>query len=142
MNLIKFFALLTILLLIFAMPVYSQSQEAQNALIWLSTSQNDTGSWYTSQTSLTTEYFTTVTVLDTYKSLGITDTPSFQNGIQWVNAVSIESTPYISHKITTLSNAGITNTTDVDTLIAYKNTDGGWGLQIGDDSCVYMTAKL
>ena len=110
---------------------------------YLGSTQNLTGSWGDPDSSLnplTTEYFGSTEVLDTLKILGQDSTLPYQNGLQWLQAQTDDNTAYVSRRISVLASAGVDVTTDVSSLISYRNADGGWGGHLTFESTNYHTA--
>ncbi len=119
--------LLGFLLLLLVLPTTSNAHNAAitNGLNWLKSSQDATGSWSSGQSS-STVYYTTATALETFTVLGDTSN-SYTTGLNWLSAGKVESTTYLAPKIKIVATSGGDTEIDVNTLLTYRNSDGGWG---------------
>lgn len=105
--------------------VHAQSDQITSALSWLSANQDQDGSW---RDILTTNFQSTAEVLTTLSDLGNKDT-YYTNGLNWLNAQSVDTTAYFARKIIIFGNSYLSS--DLSKILSYKNTDGGWGGYLG-----------
>jgi subtilase family serine protease/prenyltransferase beta subunit len=131
---------IVLFLLFLTSVVYAQSTQIENGLSFLNYIQNESGSWGNTESSLNTEYFSTVIALDTLKVLGEDDTSSYQSGIQWLQNEEINNTAYLAYKIYILSDSGIDISDDINMLFSYKNPDDTWGGFLNYTSSNFHTA--
>jgi large repetitive protein len=122
--------------LFWAFTCYAQSTFISNGVVWLSGNQNADGSWGM-QADLTCIYSTEA--INALKSSGaeITD---YNEGITWLTSQDAISTDELSRKISSLVNAGIDSSTSINTLLSYKNSDGGWSYKDSPVSDPYDTS--
>jgi squalene cyclase len=92
----------------------AMSQQINNGLNYLTTSQNSDGSWGNGTTD--TEILpATVQVMETLKTLNQTGDPSYVNAVLWLQNQSLDTTDYLSERIYALLAAG----SDKDMLLWY-----------------------
>ena len=118
------------------LPVSSSlSSSKSDGIKWLTTLQNQDGSWGTG-----TELFIldTTTVLDTFKYLSVNNSP-YANGVIWLSNQSPLSTDFLSKKAKTLYMASIDASADLATLLS-RGVGGGWGGDIDYKDTVLDTA--
>lgn len=108
---------------LFAAPVSAQSSQITGGLAWLSTAQTTTGNWQMVDTS---EYYSTAAALDALFVLDSTS-ESYARGLQWMSGQMVSPTDYLSRSIIARKRAGMDVSFEVDTLILYRNPEGGWG---------------
>jgi hypothetical protein len=101
----------------------AQSQSITTGIGWLTSSQTATGNWLEVNTS---EYHSTTTALDAVYLLDPTN-PSYATGFSWMTGQVVSPTDYLSRRIIVLKRAGADATAELDALLLYRNTDGGWG---------------
>lgn len=134
------FSVSIFIFLLMASPAFSVSLMIENGTNYLNSGQNQSSSWGDTITASDTEYFSTIAVLDSYKQLGMDNTFQYQTGSQWIQSQTTENSAYISNRIYILANSGVDLTTDIDTLLSYRNSDGGWGIGLNYKSNNFHTA--
>jgi prenyltransferase beta subunit len=107
------------------LPCYAQSLPITSGVTWLSSSQNADGSWG-AQKDLSFVY--SVAAISALKSTGTTSS-NYSAGITWVTAQDAISVDELSRKIISSVNAGLDVSALTNTLVGYKNSDGGWSYQ-------------
>ncbi len=102
---------------------YAQMPEITNGLNYLTSGQNQDGSW--SDTAINTEVLpATVAVVETLKSLGLQNSPSYSNAQLWLQSQNITTTDFLAERIHALTVAG----TDKDQLLSYLDRlSYAWG---------------
>ncbi len=125
---------------VFPSILHSQNADITNGLNWLNGSQNQDGSW-NSLTTSTSGYYATTAVLDSFQFLNETS-QQYMNGLAWLQNQSFDtmSTTYLAPKITILASTGQSTSSNVDTLLSYRNSDSGWGGYIKYPSTIFHTA--
>ncbi|HEY6871984.1 MAG TPA: CARDB domain-containing protein, partial [Geobacteraceae bacterium] len=88
---------------------------------------------------MTTDYYATVSVLDSLSASGDTS-PAYINGLAWLNNASFETTTYLAPRVKAVAVSGGDVTTDVNTLLSYRNSDSGWGGYLNQASSNFHTA--
>ena len=120
----KFFGVLLVVALLLPVTANAQSAAISNGLNWLKSIQAPDGSWNNSQ-SLSTDYYTAITVLDSFVTLGDTSY-AYSNGLMWLKSVTAETTTYLAPRIKLVAASGDT-TTNLNALLSYVNSGSGWG---------------
>jgi len=143
MRKVKFLALILLLALGFfelLPPTLSQEEPAiLNGFTWLRNNQSADGSWGDGPTNLTTRFYTTTVVVNTFHSFNITDS-TYQKGVQWVSNQNVTNVDHISRKAEALSKAGMNASQEINELTSLQNRDGGWGTAEGFTSDILDTA--
>ncbi|HEY4716536.1 MAG TPA: prenyltransferase/squalene oxidase repeat-containing protein, partial [bacterium] len=121
----KISVLVILACLLWTIPCHAQSLSLSNGATWLSANQNADGSWG-AQADLSLVY--SVEAVSALQSSG-TATTNYSAGITWLAAQDATSTDELSRKIYSLVNASIDSSTFINTLLSYKNSDGGWSYQ-------------
>lgn len=115
----QIFALLCLLwFLILPAKVEAQQIAIDNGITYLYANQSPDGSWLVNET---TDYYATAEVLTTLGYLGKKET-NYTNGLNWFTLQSADNNDYLARRIMLLN-----STADLNTLLSYRNQDGGWG---------------
>ena len=101
---------------------------------WLSANQNTDGSWG-AQPDLELVYSA-----EAVAALISTGTGNIASAVDWISSQNARSTDELSRTITSLVSAGTPSASLVTTLTGYKNTEGGWGYELGNISDPLDTA--
>ncbi len=136
----KRFKLLSVLLICLflasATSAYPQtSQQITNGLAWLESNQSLDGSW---AENTTTSYHSTSTVVESLNLIGSKDLV-YTNAVNWIVAQQVDNVRYLSLKIISLAPSGNDISPDINSLLSYRNSDGGFGEYIGGTSGVSHT---
>src|SRR6266498_4075045 len=131
----------SLLLILFCWPLSSHAQSAAilNGLNWLKVIQATDGRWGASHSS-STDYYTTVSVLESFAALGDSSL-AYTNGLTWLKNANAESTTYLAPRIKTVVASGGDATTDITNLLSYQNSDSGWGGYLNQASSNFHTAS-
>ena len=135
----KFFRLILLMQLVLPIASHAQSEAVSNGLNWLKANQAADGSWSSAQSS-STDYYTTVSVLDSLAAFGETTSTAYTNGLSWARNVSVEGTTYLAPRVRAVAASGGDATTDLNTLLAYYNAGYGWGGDTGHSTSIFHTA--
>ncbi|MDH4164481.1 MAG: hypothetical protein OEW15_17605 [Nitrospirota bacterium] len=102
---------------------FAQSPNITSGLGWLSSAQTPTGNWPQVDAS---EYHSTTAVLD---AISVIDpaSPAYSLGSSWLTSQLVSPTDYLSRRIMALKRANADATAELEGLLLYRNTDGGWG---------------
>ena len=119
--------LVVISFLLMTVSAFPYSIEIERGIDYITCTQNQTGRWGNTDASINNEYFSTFAVIDALKLLGQENTAVYQNAIQWLQAENLANSAYIANKISILANSGADLSSDISTLLSYKNADNGWG---------------
>jgi len=130
--------IIAVMTLVNVSPVSAQTQAITDGLSWLASNQNADGSWGGTSADTTTPYHSTTTVIDTLFHLNSTDS-AYTNAIDWISSQQIDNTRYLSLKITSLARAGIDISLELNTILSYKNEDGGFGEYLENTSGISYT---
>ncbi len=101
----------------------AQSPSITSGIGWLTSSQTSTGYWPEVNTS---EYHSTTAALDAVYLLDPTN-PSYAGGFAWMTGQVVSPTDYLSRRIIALKRADADASAELEGLLLYRNTDGGWG---------------
>ena len=101
----------------------AQSPSITSGIVWLTSAQTVTGYWPEVNTS---EYYSTATVLDAVYLLDPTNS-SYASGFSWITNQVVSPTDYLSRRIIALKRVGAHAFAELEMLLLYRNTDGGWG---------------
>jgi len=135
----KLFRLILMMQLILPIASYAQSEAVSNGLNWLKANQAADGNWSSTQSS-STDYYTTVTALDSLAAFGETTSTAYTNGLSWVRNASVEGTTYLAPRVRAVAASGADATTDLNTLLSYYNAGYGWGGDAGHSTSTFHTA--
>jgi prenyltransferase beta subunit len=130
------FLILILLLFLPSISVYSQTIPISNGLAWLASNQNSDGSW---NENITSSYHSTATVIESLNYLSLKDL-TYTNAINWVAPQQPANIRYISLKIISLAPSGTNISSDLNTLLSYQNSDGGFGENSENTSGISYTA--
>ena len=120
-----------------ATSAYPQtSEQITNGLSWLASNQNLDGSW---AENITASYHSTATVVESLNSIGSKDLV-YTNAVNWITAQQVDNVRYLSLKIILLAPSGNDISSDINSLLSYQNSDGGFGEYIGGTSGVSYTS--
>jgi len=119
-----------------ALPCYAQNLSISNGILWLSANQNTDGSWGVQPDLSVVNTTDAVNALLISSGVGSNST----SGITWLSSQNVISTDELSRTIISLVSAGTPSASFVTTLTAYRNTDGGWGYELGNASDPLDTA--
>lgn len=133
----KLFSVLLLVALLLPASANAQSAAISNGLNWLKSIQAPDGSWSNSQSS-STDYYTAITVLDSFVTLGDTSL-AYSNGLTWLKSATADTTTYLAPRIKLVAATGDT-TTDLNTLLSYANSGSGWGGYLNQASSTFHTA--
>ncbi len=102
---------------------YAQIPEITNGLNYLTSVQNQDGSW--SDTAINTEVLpATVAVVEALKALNLQNSPSYSNAQLWLQSQNLTTTDFLAERIHSLTVAG----TDKDQLLSYfDRLSYAWG---------------
>ena len=115
-----------ILLLIGNSFAFAQSQQINSGLSWLTSAQTSTGNWPEVDT---TEYYSTVAALDAVYALE-PSSPAYTAAFQWMTGQMVSPTDYLSRRIIALKRAEMDVSSELEVLLLYRNSKGGWGGEI------------
>ncbi|NVN98435.1 MAG: hypothetical protein HXX17_03855, partial [Geobacteraceae bacterium] len=132
--------LLGFVFLLLNLPIFSHAQSTAmtSGISWLKSNQTVTGSWNT-ELSSSTEFYTTVTVLEALINYSDASDSSVA-GRNWLSSEKAESTTYLAPRIKVLAASGGDTAVDIATLLSYKNYDSGWGGYLNQTSNAFHTA--
>ncbi len=68
------------------------------------------------------------------------NTQIYQNGILLLQAQAVDYTPYLAQRLILLADSGAALTADINTLMSYRNSDGGWGGYLNYGSANFHTS--
>jgi squalene cyclase len=111
------------IILFFASLSYAGTPQISNGLSWLTSAQTTTGNWPEVDT---TEYYSTAAALDAVYALEPLS-PAYTTGFQWMSGQMVSPTDYLSHRIIALKRAGSDVSSELESLLLYRNSNGGWG---------------
>jgi len=131
----KTFMLAILLCLSWRIPCFAQSVSISNGTTWFLANQNNDGSWG-SQIDLA--FVDSAEVTNALKSAGTGS--AYANGITFLTSQSADSNDELSRKIISLAKAGIDFNAFLNTLLGYRNSDGGWDYKQGPVSNSFDTA--
>jgi hypothetical protein len=126
-RIIAFFIILSI-----SSSAFAQFPQVSTGLAWLNSVQTTTGNWPGVDTN---EYYSTAVALDAVYMLE----PSGQvytMGLQWMNVQMESPTDYLSRRIVALKRAELDATSEIESLLLYRNISGSWGTTEGFDGNV------
>ena len=135
----KLFRLILLMQLVLPIASYAQSEAVSNGLDWLKANQVADGSWSSTQSS-STDYYTTVSVLDSLAAIGETTSTAYTNGLTWTRNALVEGTTYIAPRVRVMAASGADAITDLNTLLFYYNAGYGWGGDTGHSPTIFHTA--
>jgi squalene cyclase len=110
----------------------AQVPEITTSLTWLNSSQTATGNWPGVETD---EYYSTAAALDAVYALEPSSS-AYTSALQWVSGQIVSPTDYLSRRIIALKRAGLDATSELESLLLYRNTSGSWGASEGFDGNV------
>ncbi len=125
-----------ILLLALHASAFAQSPQIFSGLAWLNSSQTVTGNWPAIKTN---EYYSTAAALDTVYVLEPTST-NYTTAFAWLSGQIVSPTDYISRRIIALKRAGEDASAEMEGLLLYRDSVGGWGINPGFDDGILDTA--
>jgi len=111
----------------------------EDGIAWLNANQHPDGFWGGAVTDITTAYHSTSVVAETFQYLDISD-GSFSSAVQWLSTQDTPTVDHLSRQIEVLAQAGIDVTEKVNTLLSFRQPDGGWGIDGECTSDVIDTA--
>lgn len=135
----KFFRLILLMQLILPVASHAQSEVVSNGLNWLKVNQAADGSWSGTHSS-STDYYTTVSVLDSLAAFGETSSTAYTNGLSWARNILVEGTTYIAPRVRAVAASGADATIDLNTLLSWHNAGYGWGGDAGYSTSNFHTA--
>ena len=115
-----------------------QAGPVENGIAWLNANQNPAGFWGGAATAITTAYHSTSVVAETFQYLRIAD-GNLTSAIAWLSAQDTPTVDYLSRQIEVLAQAGIDVTEKVNTLLSFRQSDWGWGIDADGASDVLDT---
>ena len=102
---------------------YAQTSAVTNGLNYLYSVQNADGSWG-SAASQKEILPATVSVIETFEALSVTDKTSYSNAVTWLQGQSVTTTEYLSERMLNLTTAAA----DQETLLTYIDSlSYAWG---------------
>jgi len=110
-------------------PINAQQVAIDNGINYLKTTQSIDGTWGGTSPSLNTILQTTSTAARTFQILNITD-PTLTNAINFLLAQAPNTTDDLAQQIEVLTASGADLSTQITTLKAVQQADGGWGLAL------------
>ena len=134
----KLFSVLLLVALLLPVTANAQSAAISNGLSWLKNSQAPDGSWSNSQ-SLSTDYYTAATVLDSFVTLGDTSL-AYSNGLTWLKSATADTTTYLAPRIKLVAASAGDAATDINTLLSYANSGSGWGGYLNQADSTFHTS--
>jgi hypothetical protein len=109
----------------------AQLDAARNkGLAWLISHQHDDGSWRGPSGS---EVATTATAVEALNRAGLKSYP-YAASVSWLGNASVASVDSMARRVLALRQAGVTVTTAVEQLKAWRNTSLTWGAYSGFDT--------
>ena len=116
---------------------YSEpSQQIYSALSWLTSQQSIDGSW---SSTADTSFGSTTSVADTLFLFYAKDTP-YTNALSWAASQEIDNARYLVFRIRSIAPSGADISFDLNNLLSYQISDGGFGEYPGGTSGVSYTA--
>ncbi len=117
-----------ILLMIFSVGLASaQAASIPSGINWLISNQNSDSSWGNVSSSAA-QFTSTAETLEALR-VNVNTGTSFQNGLAWLNAQSLNDNNFTSARLQIRVRSGLDNTADLSTLIDGKNSiENAWGL--------------
>jgi hypothetical protein len=115
-----------------------QAGPVENGIAWLNANQNPAGFWGGAATDITTAYHSTSVVAETFQYLSISD-GTISKAVQWLAAQDTPTVDHLSRQIEVLVQAGIDVTEKVNTLLSFRQSDWGWGIDADGASDVLDT---
>ena len=97
--------------------------QINSGLSWLTSAQTSTGNWPEVDTA---EYYSTAASLDAVYDLE-PSSPAYTTAFQWMTGQIVSPTDYLSRRIIALKRAGMDVSSEVEALLLYRNSNGGWG---------------
>jgi len=116
-----------------------QAGSVEDGIAWLNANQNPDGSWGGEATAITTPYHSTAVVAETFQYLDISD-GNLSSAITWLSTQDTPTVDHLSRQIEVLAQAGIDVTEQVNTLLSFRQPDGGWGIDGEGASDIIDTA--
>lgn len=121
---------------------FAQSSRITDGIDYLQTTQNPDGTWGGTVTSLNGIFPTTAAAMETLKTVETTTSINQTNAISFLTAETVEIAPFLAERIIALDGTVSDTTADVNALLAWQNSDGGWGTAEGFQSDVLDTALV
>jgi hypothetical protein len=110
---------------------FSVLADITSGINWLATQPNANGSFGATPSSLATPVQTTAEVLRAFEGTGQSAQPAYAPALGYLNGDTEVNTEFVSRKILTKVAAGNNVGELVNSLLANRNTDGGFGDQPG-----------
>ncbi len=120
-------ALIIALIILLSSPysrAFAQSPQISSGLSWLYSSQTASGNW---PQMVTTDYYSTAAALDAAYALD-PSSQAYSTGFQWLSGQIVSPTDYLARQIIALKRAGQDTSADLASLLLYRGTEGGWGM--------------
>jgi hypothetical protein len=124
------------LLLMFNSSAFAQSPQISSGLTWLNSSQTTTGNWRGVNTN---EYYSTAAAMDAAYVLEPTSS-TCSAAFTWLSGQVVSPTDYLARRIIALTRAGQDTAAEMEGLLLYRNSTGGWGINPGFDDGILDTA--